>query len=293
MPNHPTDKKGFPCRPGECKWPMRHLAPNEFKMYSLGMAFAAEGEKSRGDGQYRLTAAICPTICNAYPCSRNNADKLIERLCDLGWWIRHEGGRDSRTGHLKPNAYEIVQHHDFIVRHPDSCPPKEYIDDYETAQALGLNYGDRFERESVPENFQKFISTPLGQAIGEWLSTLTDDDRVALLEHYKNLQFAPEDPEKLEQLRKQNAEVRKLITTHTNVGLDCSHERGTGPLPQTSDDPLPQTSDHHSHKRGRNLRRFKLRKFRLRKTTTDNPWQRDPIAAIETPSVVVVVVAIC
>jgi hypothetical protein len=254
-------------KPNDCKWPMRHLPPNLYKMYSLGMAFAAKGKTSRGHEQFLFTAAVCPTVCNAYPCSRNNADKLIEELCNKDWWVKHEGGRDPHTGHLKPNWYEIVQHDEFVERHPGSCPPKEYVDDYETAEALGLRYGDKLDQRQskVPLNFAKTVQlSPNDQrtadALAEWAAQLTDEDRKEVIAHWKMLAAMPLSPEQLvekDRLRTLNrealdriAEARKAIPAPTNAGVVHSHKRGNGPTPTNEGYPLPQTSDTHSHECG-------------------------------------------
>jgi hypothetical protein len=223
MPNKHSAKKGFPCKPGDCKWVSRHLEPHLFKMYSIMMGFAEKGRKSRGGETLMCTASVRPTLANAFNCSVNNAEAHIATLVERGWVIKHVTGRDPKTGHNKPHHYEMVIHKRFVQKHPSSCPPWVYAPTRELADEYGVSYGDRIDLEDVPENFQQTWQTPLGNAISEWLShfqaTATEDDRAALIEHYKNLKFVPEDPEEREQRLKQNRAARLAIEADRAAGI--------------------------------------------------------------------------
>ena len=95
---HNNGKKGFPCPPELCGkgGASRHLDPNEFKMYDTMIAFAKAGQESRGRDRLVCSAAVNPTLCNAFPCGENHAYALIERLCEKGWVVKHETGRDRK-----------------------------------------------------------------------------------------------------------------------------------------------------------------------------------------------------
>jgi hypothetical protein len=258
-----TAKKGFPCKPEHC-YANRHLKPNIYKMYQLMMGFAKAGQKSRGHEQLVCTASVRPTLCNSYPCSEANAHYLIDELCELGWVIKHESGRDAKTSHFIPNAYEMVEHVEFVKRHPDSCPPYIFAPDLETAEAYGLqSRGDRLAATEIPENFLNVLDylSPerrvMWLALGEYYGRMTDDERAAEYERLKNLTFEPQDPVDREQRSKEHAEARKQSVLHrlpstevepvsTNVETADTVTR----LHKRGDDPSPQMDDTRLHKRG-------------------------------------------
>jgi hypothetical protein len=122
-------------------------------MYDTMMAFAKAGQKSRGHNRLECTASVRPTLCNAYPCAESTAGVLIEKLCDLGWIVKHEGGRDKRTGKKLPNTYEMIEHAEFVAKNPGSCPDYIFAPDYESGEAYGLRRGDRRRQDYLPRNF--------------------------------------------------------------------------------------------------------------------------------------------
>ncbi len=191
MPDQTSDRRGFTCPPDEC-FANRHMTGAEYKMYSVMCAFAVAGRKSRGHKDLICTASVLPTLCNAMPCSRNGAAKLINALHKKGWLILRSGQVRQDDGTLSPNIWEMVEHPAFAAKHPGSCPPYPYAPNYETAQAHGLEYGDKFETGAMPWNFWKNhrIVVPGGQVVaevvGQWWSGLTEEERQAHIEHLNN-----------------------------------------------------------------------------------------------------------
>jgi hypothetical protein len=199
MPRKPT-AKGFPCQPEDC-YPNRHLEPNVFKMYDTMMAFAKAGQKSRGHAVLECTASVKPTLCNAYNCAESTATELIDRLCELGWVIKAEGGKDERTGQQLSNTYVMLEHEMFVSRNPGSCPPYRFAPDRATAEAVGLRRrGDRLKQDYLPRNFWKpetllgdidpttslstLATAAFGTAVAEWWNGLTDVEREG---HLRNI----------------------------------------------------------------------------------------------------------
>lgn len=262
MPNKPTAKRGFPCKPEDC-YASRHLEPNLFKMYDLMRAFAKAGQKSRGHKQLVCTASVRPTLCNAYPCAESTAHKLIEELCDRGWLITRAGDRDPRTGHLSPNTYDLIEHDEFVKSHRGSCPPYLFAQDFETAEAYGLRRGDRLSTGDMPENFLNVLDylsperRAMWLALGEYYGRMSDDERVLEYERLRNLKGAPEDPKEYERRTKENAEVRRLI------GNTPLRDLGA-PLSEDGEHPSPRPRSHGLRGFGENPRRFNPKEFRLR-----------------------------
>jgi hypothetical protein len=168
--------KGFPCDPDVCAkgGASRHLKPNLFKMYNLMIAFGKKWE-IRNDGKLVFSASIVPVVCNFYPCSPNEASRLIKKLCDLGWIIPCGGGRDPITGQKRPNKYQIVLHDQFIKNHPGSCPPYRFAPDYKTAEVHGKKRrGQKFAHGKTPLQFIKLRITPEDLRFGEAVRKLND-----------------------------------------------------------------------------------------------------------------------
>jgi hypothetical protein len=191
--NKPTAKNGFPCDPKKCR-ANRHLKGNEYIVYDAMFGFAIAGRTSlHGDKStepLHFNASIKPKLCNALAMSVNNAYKMKDRLVELGWLVLVKEGERRRDGSTAPDTYRIFTHEEFVAANPETCPPYEFAPDFETAQAHGLQYGQRLRPSGpVPDNlFPKPTEEQqtTANAIAAFLDSRTPEQQAALVEHWKS-----------------------------------------------------------------------------------------------------------
>jgi hypothetical protein len=142
------------------------MTTREFAVYDVMIAFASAARKGReGDeatGPLIFTAAIEPTLANAVNCSADTVSETIPRLLAKGWLILLREGARRPDGKQAPNEYQVVEHRDFALTHPGSCPPYSYCPDFETAVAHGIKIGERLgEKGEQPAHFRDANATSM------------------------------------------------------------------------------------------------------------------------------------
>jgi hypothetical protein len=165
MPNKRGLTKGFPCKPEDC-YESRHLEASDYKIYDLMCAAAP-----LKDGKRIFYASVEGWLCNAANQSRSAVDRTLDRLEAAGWIISL--GRTRRpNGTETPNAYEVLDHDQFIAKHPGTCPPYIYAPTWEVAKEFGLKKGDKLASSHLPKTFRP--DSALGRALAK-IATIPDD----------------------------------------------------------------------------------------------------------------------
>ena len=258
MPRQRTPAKGFPCEPDDC-FDSRHLDGSLYKVYSVMKGFARAGRTSRhgrnSDEPLLFTAAVKPTLCNAVCLSKNQTYAVRDKLAELGWIVLREKGTPKPDGSRTPDTWEVLEHEEYVKKHPGSCPSYEYAPDFETAQAAGVRHGQRL-RESgpVPYSFFPRRETAKTRAIVEVLENLTEEE---LAEIYQRLENGPH-PAPVEfslPVPNDRARHQSLTTGTAPVPNDEEPQSlSTGcPSPYPQDAPVPNDEEHQSLTIGKNL----------------------------------------
>ena len=172
---------------------VRHLSTEGsaiFCMYDVMVGYAKAARKSReGDGATGpliFNASIKPTMCNELGVSVNTAYRWRDRLKELGWIVLVKEGDRREDGTQEPNTYRVLEHEQFLAAHPNSCPPYTVPYDVNTADAVRALR--RFVDDTTGRSF-RFVGGDkiTAKAIVEVMSSLTDEQRAEILEHWKSI----------------------------------------------------------------------------------------------------------
>lgn len=263
MPRQRTHGKGFACDPADC-FDSRHLHGSLYKVYSVMKGFAVAGrtatygkDKDSTPRPLLFTASIKPRLCNAVCMSKNQTYSIVSRLDRLGWIVIVRKGKRKRDGSLTPDTWRVVEHEEYAETHPGLCPPYEYAQDFEMAQAHGVTYGQRL-RESgpVPENLYGDLNTPLGKAIYEVMSTLTEEQKAEVLQRWKTVtpvEVKLRLPVPNSRARQESDQSLKLGTGPVPNDGECQSLSSVHAGPYYQDAPVPIISTDQSLKLGKNL----------------------------------------
>jgi len=195
-----------------------HLYP----LYDLMVGYAMAGRMSShgkdSAAQLKFTASFVPTVCNALALPENTVYRQRDQLAKLGWIVMlKEGGYDKIEKHQMPDEWWVLEHADFIKRHPGSCPPNPYR----------INkHNEGVEVPVVDKDIALRFYLPSFKAIADVLSSLNPEEQAELREHWQSLE-TDENPMTDEQ-RRENVRVRDLLKARTSPPLIVD---STSPLP--------------------------------------------------------------
>jgi hypothetical protein len=175
MPNNPTDKP-------TC-FMSRHLPGHLYKAHDVMLAYTRGGTRV-------FNAAVKPTFANMLNCTEQAATDCLEKLRELGWIVRHGGGRHASTGKMMPYEYDVLTHDQFVKKHPGSCPPLKYPVTEEDRDRNAMTFSEMEASNLFRSRILPAIA--LGEAIDEWAAQLSDDRRAAVLAHWKELPSQPQ-----------------------------------------------------------------------------------------------------
>lgn len=122
----------------------RHMDA-EFRVYDAMLAICkAAAQKLKAEGKWKdgdplpTCYARTTTLCNMINRTRRPVFDLLQKLEATGWIVDTNPERQRRrNGTFSSNEYRIVEHADFLIAHPHSCPPLLYGYEEESLSTCG------------------------------------------------------------------------------------------------------------------------------------------------------------
>jgi hypothetical protein len=180
MPDQPTAKP-------TC-YPAQHLPGHLYKTWHVMFSYTGGG--------VRLFKASIRHLCNMLNQTENTVTASVNKLCEIGWLVRHGGGKDPRTGRNRPYEYDVLSHDEFVKRHPGSCPPPVYsVLDEDGKSPLTL---DEVAANNLLRNLplppDTIVPNPMGEVIAQVMSQLSPEQRAENDAHLRAISGLPPSP---------------------------------------------------------------------------------------------------
>jgi len=169
-------------QPTQC-FARRHMGAAQFLTYNTMLAVSLAG-REENEGKLIFKAGAY-WLANANNRSVNQEREALAKLEESGWIV------NVRKKLMGTNWYEVIEHEEFLLKHPNSCPPNRYADNL-MADVLGIDKHSPVGRESeeMPDNFAGAKLRAAADSVGwpelaEYLGGLDSDARAKILEHWK------------------------------------------------------------------------------------------------------------